>query len=250
MAQRTRNNKGTGIKGLKDFKLKNHVSGKSKDIQQQLASKFGIEFSGLVRAMMGDEKATKTIGELGRQGRLMSEFAPKVAERAKEAIAGTEAYNKALSEINIAAGTSATNIQRSVDTADLANIKFKNDDALRKIDYTNNTSKLSTNHKTALEYVQMKAEIDKSMAEIDGEYRLLQLELMPEIRNAQLAEAHTIDMAKYNLEMGNKAIAEHKPLKQYGDMGNKATAENKPLKQYGVKVKSLVEKTKRLLFGE
>ena len=54
---------------------------------------------------------------------------------------------------------------------------------------------------------------------------------MPEIRDAQLKEAHTIDMAKYNLDMGEKANVRHKPLKEYGG-------------------KSLVEKTKRLLFGE
>jgi hypothetical protein len=198
------------------LKLRNHVTPRSRQIQGQLATKFGIEIGDLINAMMGDNGASKKLGEMARQGRMMSEFAPIIAEKAKEAIAGTQAFNQALGEINIASGQASTAIDRIADSAELADVRWTDDRTLRLADFNNQKERQSIATDNAEKYITMKAEIDKHMQTVDGNYKMLQLELRPEISDVQLQEAHTIEMAKYNLEMGNKAIDRHKPVKQYG----------------------------------
>lgn len=202
-------------KGLGSFKLKNHVTPRSRQIQGELSGKFGLQINDLIRAMMGDEKATKSLGEQARQGRLMSEFAPKVAERAKEVINGTQAFNEAVGQINIASGQSSTAIDRIADSAELANVQWIDARTLRFIDKDNQDKLQRLKTENSKAYLKMKGMIDYAMASIDGDYQLLSLELRPEMRQAQIDESHTIEMANYNLEMGNNARSDFKPKKNY-----------------------------------
>lgn len=201
------------------LKLRNHITPRSRQIQGELKNKFGLRIGRLIAAMTGDVNANKELGEMARQGRMMSEFAPLVAEKATEVIQGTQAFNEAVSKINIASGQAGTAIDRAADAAELANVKWVDDRKLRLIDMENQRDKQEMNTQNAEQHMKLKGEIDLAMAAIDGNYKMLQAELRPEIQDAQLQEAHTIDMAKYNLEMGNRANPNHKPLKQYGAKG-------------------------------
>lgn len=215
---------------LGKMRLRNHVTPRSRQIQGELKGKFGLQFNELIRAMMGDEKAAKSLGEQARQGRLMSEFAPKVAERAKEVINGTQAFNEAVGQINIASGQSGSAIDRIADAAELANVQWIDNKSLRLLDKDNQEKLQKLKTKNATEYIKMKGLIDYAMTSIDDDYKLLSLELRPEMRQAQIDEAHTIEMANYNLEMGDKARADFKPKKNY-------------------QAKTMVQKVKDIVFG-
>ncbi|MGD1912120.1 MAG: hypothetical protein ACFB2X_15060 [Rivularia sp. (in: cyanobacteria)] len=201
------------------LKLRNHITPRSRQIQGELKNKFGLRIGRLIAGMTGDVNANKELGEMARQGRMMSEFAPLVAEKATEVIQGTQAFNEAVSKINIASGQAGTAIDSAADAAELANVKWIDGRKLRLIDMENQRDKQEMNTQNAENHMRLKGEIDLAMVAIDGNYKMLQAELRPEIQDAQLQEAHTIDMAKYNLEMGNRANPNHKPLKQYGGKG-------------------------------
>ncbi|NJN12976.1 MAG: hypothetical protein HC815_35625 [Richelia sp. RM1_1_1] len=61
-------------------KLKNLVSSKSRHLEKQLRGKFNASTNLVYRALMGDKKALKLIGQMGNDGARISEFAPKVKE--------------------------------------------------------------------------------------------------------------------------------------------------------------------------
>lgn len=211
--RRQTNLAGTGVT------LKNHVSPRSTQIQGELQTKFGINFKGMIKAMMGDEKEAKKIGELGRQGRMMKDFAPLVKQRVLDAIEGTKVYNESVAEINIASGNAGTAIDRAADSAELANVKWVDDRTLRLVDFENSTEQQQVASARSLNYLMMKNEINRQLASTDDSYKMLQLELQPVIKDVALQEQHKIEMAKYKLEVGAKAIDQHKPIKQYGGHG-------------------------------
>ncbi|NJN12701.1 MAG: hypothetical protein HC815_33995, partial [Richelia sp. RM1_1_1] len=59
-------------------KLKNLVSSKSRHLEKQLRGKFNASTNLVYRALMGDQKALKLIGQMGNDGAKISDFAPKV----------------------------------------------------------------------------------------------------------------------------------------------------------------------------
>lgn len=73
------------------MKLKNHVAKKAKRLQNAMNANFGLSTEFLIKCMQNDRESLKLLGQMGREGALISKLAPRVREAAMNTIKGTEA---------------------------------------------------------------------------------------------------------------------------------------------------------------
>lgn len=81
--------------------IRDHVSTYGKEIKKATAKKFGINNSLIMRAVNGDERALKEIGDMGRTGERLATSMPLIRENLKAYIEGTTEYNTALADIYV-----------------------------------------------------------------------------------------------------------------------------------------------------
>jgi len=62
------------------MKIKNHITPRGKTLNNQLVNKFGISLYEFEKACTGDLSSIQKIGELSRQAKFMSEYAPKLKD--------------------------------------------------------------------------------------------------------------------------------------------------------------------------
>ena len=196
-------------------KLKNLVSSKSRHLEKQLRGKFNASTNLVYRALMGDQKALKLIGQMGNDGTKISEFAPKVKENMLAAIKGAEDLNTTLAAIYKQAGVSGERIEREIQSATLADDKLANQLEELNLDFEGAKSREELRHKQAKEHITLKAWVDRHMMSIDGEYKMLQEELKTEVRQQTIDLQHDKELGNYYLDAGDNARDDLKPKKQY-----------------------------------
>ncbi len=127
----------------------------------------------VLRALTGDKSALKLIGQMGNDGAKISEFAPQVREQMLAAIKGTEDLNVVLSDIYKQAGVSGEKIERSVQSAILADTHLANILEEIQLDFASSKEKEALRHQQATDHLLLKAWVDKHMMQVDGEYKML-----------------------------------------------------------------------------
>lgn len=195
--------------------IKNHVVSRTRGIQKHLKPTFGLSANLLIRALQNDPDAQKQLADMGKEGALISEFAPEVKERALEAIKGTEDLNTTLNAIFQAAGKSTIAINKAIHDGELANNDFLLADELEGIRYNKAKKLQEIKGKKEKDFVRMKAWVDRHTTKIDADYRLLQQELSTETKQQSIDEKHEIDMGHYYLDEGSEAREDLKPKKKY-----------------------------------
>ena len=196
-------------------KLKNLVTSKSRHLERQLRGKFNASTSLVYKALMGDKRALKLIGQMGNDGAKISEFAPKVKDNMIAAIKGAEDLNTTLAAIYKQAGVSGERIEREIQSATLANDKLANQLKELQLDFEAAKSKEALRHKQATEHIKLKTWVDHHMMSIDGEYKMLQEELKTEVKQQTIDLQHDKELGNYYLDAGDNARDDFKPKKQY-----------------------------------
>jgi hypothetical protein len=216
----------------------NKVTAVSRNIQSKLSKQFGITPGTIFKAATGDLDACQRLGEMGRQGERISMFMPIVKDSVLKSIQGTVVLNEAMSEINRAAGDGISRINTAVDAADLANVRFVDGETIRALKTKAAKELQGVNHQAQLQIVHTQNVVNKHLATTNNAYSLLKAELVPEIKDVELQEAHHLEMANYYLAKGESAIDSHKPIKQYNS--NKLMDE----------IRSAWEATKSVIVGQ
>lgn len=195
--------------------LKNHVSPKGKRLAKALNNKFGVTLADFDAAVQGDIQAAQKIGELARQGRLSSEFAPRLAQAYIEIMQGSEAYNKATADILIQAGKSAAAIDKSVAQTILANTKYEHQRKELAQQFSIDRKTENIRHQYQMNYAQMKGYIDAHLVFIDNQVSLLEQSYRPEIK--QIAAEEKLDNKEMNeaLTKGDSARFDLIPERNY-----------------------------------
>ncbi len=93
--------------------VRDHVSTYGKQIKKATANKFGINNSLIIRAVNGDDKALKEIGDMGKTGERLALSMPLIRENLKAYIEGTTEYNTALADIYKSGSKGAHAIDKS-----------------------------------------------------------------------------------------------------------------------------------------
>ena len=195
--------------------MKDHISGKTKSIQKQFQKYFGFSWKSIVQAANGDVAAIKKIGEQGRQGRIMQQVAPVVAQSAVDALKGTAVYNKALSDVAIEGARSGISIDRSVMNSTLANSKYIHDRRETAKEFVNRRDAENFRHQTTMEYLDVKGEIDKHISVVDAQVRIAGEANRPTMKQLQASEQQEIDITKHLLTYGENSRVDLLPNKNY-----------------------------------
>lgn len=196
-------------------KLKNHVSPKGRRLSQALGSKFGVTLADFDRALGGDVATAQKIGELARQGKLSSEFAPKLAQAYIEIISGSEAYNRATADILAQAGKSAIAIDKAVASTMLNNTKYGNQrqELAQQFVLDKNTENTRNNYQ--MNFTQIKGYVDAHLVGVDQQTAIIEQSNRPEIK--QIAADEQLQSRQMNeaLGKGDNARFDLIPEKNY-----------------------------------
>ena len=198
--------------------IKNHVVPRTRAIQKKLKPTFGLSVNLLVRALHNEPDALKKLADMGKEGAIISEFAPEVKQRALEAIKGTEDLNTTLNAVMQAAGKSTIAINKALHDSELSNDSFVSEAELEDIRFSKAKKLGEIKAQKNKSYVLMKAWVDRHTTKVDADYRLLQQELSTEVKQNSIDEKHEIDMGHYYLQEGSDAREDLKPKKQYAGM--------------------------------
>ncbi len=196
-------------------KLKNHITPKGKRLAQVLSNKFGVTLADFENALSGDLKAAEKIGELAKQGHIYSEYASKFAQMYSEIISGSEAYNRALSEILGQAGRSAIAIDKEVSKTLLANQRYEHQRKELALDFVQSRSAEKNRHNYELNFSQIKGYIDAHLVSVDNRASMVEQSHRTEVK--QIAADEQMQKRHLNeaLNRGDDARYDLIPEKNY-----------------------------------
>jgi hypothetical protein len=197
------------------YTIKNHVTKKAKRISGILQGKYGLNIALLDKALKGDQQALKLIGEAGKQGQLTQELMPMLAECYQAAIKGTEEYNKGISAILKQGASSAIAIDKASSQAMLANQKYGNQRSETAAEFAAAKSSETIRHQYALNYIQLKAYIDRYITKVDNDSKLTDQANRPELKQIDEDARYQVAAAKHLLQHGENANLELLPYREY-----------------------------------
>ena len=199
----------------KTTRLKNHVAPKARRIGAVLKSKFDVSLADFDNALSGDVAAAQKIGELARQGRLSSELSPKLAQAYQEIFSGSEAYNKAVSDILVSAGKSAIAIDKAAMNATLANSQYAHKRSELAAEFVNARNAENARHNYQMNYTQIKGYIDAYITSVDNRATLLDQSNRPELKQIAADESYDAKVLNHALDAGDNARIDLIQHKQY-----------------------------------
>ncbi|MFN6565213.1 MAG: hypothetical protein RMY28_036175 [Nostoc sp. ChiSLP01] len=197
------------------MKIKNHMKNKGKRVQQRMQKTFGIDTNFLIKCCQGDEDSLRTLGQMGREGALISKLMPKVQAAALSTIKGTEDLNVGIAQIIKQAATSSTAIDRASSDVMLANQRYINDRKELAATFATSKEAESIRHSHAIDYIKLNAYIDRHMMQVDANVRLLEATNKPELRQIDADIARKDKVADHLLKYGDASEVELIPEKNY-----------------------------------
>lgn len=199
----------------KTFKVKDHVTKRSKRITGMMQNKYGLGLDTFDQALKGDKGSIQLIAQAGITGARIQELAPMLEEAYLAAIKGTEQYNKSKSNIVKTAGSSAIAINKSVAQASLANTKYLHQVRELKEDYVQQKELEKLRHDYQINYQVLKSSMDKFFMKVDNNTKAIEQTYRPAV--AQLAEDTRREMVdiKHILQYGEQANLSLLPRREY-----------------------------------
>lgn len=203
------------VENSTSLQLKDHITPKTRKLNQVLKTKFGVTLEDFTSAMMGDVLKAQKIGELARQGRLSAEFAPKLAQAYQEIINGSTAYNKAISEVLVNAGKSAIEIDKAVIIASLANTQYGHKRTELAVELVNARHAENKRHNYQMNYQQIKGYIDAYLVGVDQKIAILDQSNRPELKQIDADEAYQVKVINHVLADGDNSRTDLISQKNY-----------------------------------
>ena len=158
------------------MKHKNHVSAKAKTIRKELSRKFNIREGDIVKALKGDEQATKRIAQMGIDGERIKKYAPQLTEHLLDYIEGTDALNKMWGDVYTQAGKSTLNIESDVAKVELADIDLVDGRTEKAFQFIQDKKMKAFKHEDNMEALMMQAEIQEIEQLANHDFRMDKLE--------------------------------------------------------------------------
>jgi hypothetical protein len=199
----------------KTFKVKDHVTNRSKRITGMIQNKYGLGLDTFDKALKGDMGSIQLIAQAGITGARIQELAPMLEEAYLAAIKGTEQYNKSKASIIKTAGSSGIAINKSVAQVSLANTKYVHQLRELKEDYIQQKEVEKLRHDYQINYQVLKSSMDKFFMKVDNNTRAIEQTYRPAV--AQLAEDTRREMVdiKHILQYGEQANLSLLPRREY-----------------------------------
>ena len=201
------------------MKIKNHMKTKGRRIQARMQSTFGIDPNFLIRCCEGDEASLKKLGQMGREGALITKLMPKVQAAALSTIQGTQNLNVGIAQVIKQAASSSMAIDRASADVMLANQRYGNERKELAASFATSKQTESIRHSQTIDYIKLNAYIDQHMMRVDGDVRLLEASNKPEFRQIDADLAFKERVADHLLKYGDISQPELIPQKNYTGQG-------------------------------
>ena len=201
------------------MKIKNHMQKRGRRIQEMMGSTFGIDTAFLIKCCEGDEESLQQLGQMGREGALISKLMPKVRGSALSTIKGTEDFNVGLADIITQAASSSLAIGKASANVALSQKRYQNGREEVALDFTTSKEVENLRHSQTIDYIKLNAWIEKNMMRVDGNVRLLETANKPELRQIDADIAHKGKVADHLLKYGDISKPDLIPKKQYKGRG-------------------------------
>jgi hypothetical protein len=199
----------------KTMRIKNHISTRGKTLNNQLVNKFGISLHEFEKACLGDLTSIQRIGELSRQAKFMSEYAPRLKDAYVEIIQGTTTYNLALADILKAAGSASLQIDKAAASTTLADQKFVHGRLELAKQVLMDKKSENDRHQYQLNYSQIKGYMDAFLVDVDRQSAILEQSNRPEIKQVQEDKAYESKLINEYLDEGDRARPDLIPNRKY-----------------------------------
>lgn len=202
---------------MKGRYIKDHISTHGKDIKRATNEKFGVNNSLIIKAAMGDEKALKQIGDMGKTGERLQLAMPMIKEKLKVYIAGTTEYNKALAEIYKDGGKGASTIAQAGMATALENVRYNHlmEEYLEQ--YNRNLSKENQRHADKLDIIELTAWVDSMMVDVEVRATMDSLTTRPYEAQLKADEDYEAKKITHLLEHGSESNLSLIPRKHFSN---------------------------------
>jgi hypothetical protein len=195
--------------------VRDHVSGYGKQTVKATNQKFGINNTLIVRAVNGDEKALKQIGDMGKTGERLVTAMPLIRENLKAYIEGTTEYNTALADIYKSGSKGALAIDKAGGDLTLENARYNNLIEEYKASLFAKLESENQRHDDAMDVIELQAWIDSQMATVNAKTNLESISNKPFLAQMKADEDYENKKIKHLLENGSDSDLSLIPRKHY-----------------------------------
>ncbi|MBW4572422.1 MAG: hypothetical protein KME31_31885 [Tolypothrix carrinoi HA7290-LM1] len=195
--------------------IRDHVSTYGQEIKKATAKKFGINNSLIIRAVNGDEKALKEIGDMGRTGERLATSMPLIRENLKAYIEGTTEYNTALADIYKSGSKGALAIDKAGGELALENTRYNNLIEEYKTSLFAKLESENQRHDDAMSVIELQAWIDTQMATVNAKASLESISNKPFLAQMKADRDYEDKKIKHLLENGSDSDLSLIPKKHY-----------------------------------
>jgi hypothetical protein len=204
--------------------LKNHVSDlDTKTLQNVLKDRFGYSLEDFQAVLSGDREKAKEIAEFGKQGRIASKYAPRVAQAILDGIEGTKELNVQTANLLKAAGSANAAIEKAGQSTLLANQKYNNQKAENALDYSLANNQEKVRHDYAMTYIESKYFYDTYFLTIDADAKQLEQTNRPEMKQITEDERYEIAVLDHLLTHGEKSDTDLVVARDYQESSHKGS---------------------------
>ncbi|MBW4450965.1 MAG: hypothetical protein KME38_30145 [Spirirestis rafaelensis WJT71-NPBG6] len=195
--------------------VRDHVSTYGQEIKKATAKKFGINSSLIIRAVNGDEKALKEIGDMGRTGERLAMAMPTIRDNLKAYIEGTTEYNTALADIYKSGSKGAQAIDKAASDVTLENTRYNNLIDEYKTSLFAKLESENQRHDDAMDVIELQAWVDSQMATVNAKASLESISNKPFIAQMKADRDYEDKKIKHLLENGSDSDLSLIPKKHY-----------------------------------
>ncbi len=196
-------------------KVRDHVSGYGKQITKATNQKFDINNALIIKAVNGDEKALKQIGDMGKLGERLATSMPLIRENLKAYIEGTTEYNTALADIYKSGGKGAASIDKAASDVTLENSRYNNLISEYKASLFAKLEAENQRHDDALDVIELQAWIDTQMATVNAKASLDSISNKPFLAQMKADADYENKKIQHLLENGSDSDLSLIPKKHY-----------------------------------
>ncbi|BAZ18960.1 hypothetical protein NIES4071_108450 (plasmid) [Calothrix sp. NIES-4071] len=195
--------------------VRDHVSGYGKDIKKATAEKFGVNNALIIKAVNGDEKALKQIGDMGKTGERLVTAMPLIRENLKAYIEGITEYNTALADVYKTGSKGALAIDKAGGEVGLENTRYLSLVEEYTASLAAKVEAEYQRHDDAMDVMELQAWIDTQMATVNAKANLESITNKPFLAQMKADEDYENKKIKHLLENGSESDLSLIPRKDF-----------------------------------
>lgn len=199
--------------------LKDHVSKRGRKLENRFNRLYSVNMTDFESALTGSpeqmQAAMKKIGQVGRESKIVLEMLPQIKEHFANNIQATTQYNQAKADILKQTASSAIAIDRASMSTSLAEKQYGHKRSEMAREWVAANALEEQRHQLEVNYIQLKAVVEKALGRVDGQARLIDQVNRPNMKQIDENLGYQQKTAKHLLSYGNASNTELLHRKEY-----------------------------------